>query len=49
MANYVGKISLVWSIAVKLNKPYSRIEYKADKVETIGNIKFENYVNTYYY
>lgn len=43
----MGNISKVGNIAVKFNKPYSRTEYKAGKVEAIGNIKFEYYINTY--
>ena len=47
MPNYLGNISKVCNITVKFNKPYSRTDYKAGKVEAIGNIKFEYYINTY--
>ena len=47
MANYVGKVSKVGSVDVKFNKPYARTEFKAGKIEAIGNIKFEYYINTY--
>lgn len=40
MANYVVNISKVGNITVKFNKPYSRTECKAGKVEAIDNIKF---------